>query len=97
MKKEFDCYKCKYRGTMPGDAHSRCNHPKVKQDDSMFGALADLLGGKNEEARQELNIKGDPHGIHSGWFMWPANFDPVWLRNCDGFEPKITQPPPTKD
>jgi len=22
------------------------------------------------------------------WFIWPVNFDPVWLENCDGFEPK---------
>jgi hypothetical protein len=22
-----DCYKCKYRGTIPYDMHSRCNHP----------------------------------------------------------------------
>jgi len=35
-----------------------------------------------------LNIAGDPHGIKNGWFMWPLNFDPIWLRNCDGFERK---------
>ena len=35
-----------------------------------------------------LNIKGHPHGIRNGWFMWPVNFDPGWLLNCDGFEAK---------
>jgi hypothetical protein len=29
-----------------------------------------------------------PHGICNGWFIWPINFDPVWLENCDGFESK---------
>jgi len=35
-----------------------------------------------------LNVKGHPHGIKNGWFIWPFNFDPVWLENCDGFTPK---------
>ncbi len=29
---------------------------------------------------------GDEHGISHGWFFHPFNFDPVWLRYCDGFE-----------
>ena len=33
-------------------------------------------------------VKGDPHGIKSGWFCWPFNFDPVWLVECDGFDKK---------
>jgi hypothetical protein len=36
------------------------------------------------------NIKatatGNEHGIKMGWFLWPFNFDPVWLKSCDGFE-----------
>ena len=39
----------------------------------------------------ELNIKGHPHGIRNGWFMWPVNFDPTWLLNCDGFEAKESE------
>lgn len=30
-------------------------------------------------------VSGNPHGIRSGWFLWPLNFDPVWLESCDGF------------
>lgn len=30
-------------------------------------------------------VKGHPHGIRKGWFMWPVNFDPGWLESCDGF------------
>ena len=83
-----NCYDCIYRGTIPGDAHSRCNHPKVKQDDNVLGALVEMLGGKNIESAKKLNIKGNPIGIRSGWFMWPANYDPTWLVNCDGFKAK---------
>jgi len=83
-----NCYDCMYRGEVPGDAHSRCNHPSVSQDSNPFGAIADMLAGKNIAARNALNIRGNKHGIRSGWFMWPANFDPCWLENCDGFKAK---------
>lgn len=91
-----DCYKCKYRGEIPGDAHSRCNHPKVHQSDNPFAAVAEMLMGKNNKAVRELGIEGNPIGIRRGWFMWPANFDPTWLVACNGFtakpEPKEVTP-----
>ena len=36
----------------------------------------------------QASVEGDAHGIRSGWFMWPFNFDPVWLVSCDGFSDK---------
>ena len=30
-------------------------------------------------------VEGNEHGIRSGWFKWPLNFDPTWLISCDGF------------
>jgi hypothetical protein len=33
-----------------------------------------------------LKVVGNPVGIQNGWFMWPFNFDPTWLRECNGFE-----------
>lgn len=35
----------------------------------------------------ELNIEQDPQGVNGGWCNFPHNFDPVWIDNCDGFEP----------
>ena len=64
-----DCYKCKHRHDLPGNAHSTCEHPLLKSD----------LG------TNPLNIKGRELGIKRGWFLFPFNFDPVWLLNCDGF------------
>ena len=83
-----NCYNCIYRGTIPGDAHSRCNHPKVKIDKNEFSAMVDVFAGKTREAAKELDIRGNALGIRRGWFMWPANFDPVWLENCNGFKNK---------
>lgn len=77
-----ECYKCKYRGSVPGDAHSCCRYPGNKTE--MF----DFFNQKNMGNAEKLHIKADPYGVKSGWFLWPVNFDPVWLRNCDGFAPK---------
>lgn len=33
----------------------------------------------------EAKVSGNPHGIRMGWFLWPFNFDPSWLEECDGF------------
>ena len=69
----IDCYKCKYRGNIPGDAHSCCRYPGNKT--GMF----DYFENENKKNAQKLNIKAELHGIKNGWFFWPVNFDPVWL------------------
>jgi hypothetical protein len=81
-----DCYECKYRGNVPGDAHSCCEHPSISV--SPLTELIALLGAGGPSVSSSLNIEADPHGIRSGWFCWPINFDPVWLISCDGFKEK---------
>ena len=76
------CYSCKYRGCVPGDAHSCCKYPGTET------GIFDMFSSKNAEIAGKLSIKANAHGIRSGWFMWPVNFDPVWLENCDGYEPE---------
>ncbi len=86
-----DCYKCAYRKGLPGDVHSRCAHPVVDMMDMVSKLETEIP--KNEYIRAEnnynaasvLEIRGSMHGIGSGWFHWPWNYDPVWLRNCKGF------------
>ena len=65
---------------LDGDAHSCCKYPE--NDPDMFTGM---FSPKNMMNAAKLNITADPHGIRSGWFMWPVNFDPVWLLTCDGF------------
>jgi len=86
--KKPDCYKCMYRGTIPGDAHSRCKHPKAKTADDSIVAMINSFAGKTGETAKRLGIKGNPIGIRGGWFMWPVNFDPAWLEKCNGFTEK---------
>jgi hypothetical protein len=61
------CYNCNWRRDLPGDAHSLC----------VIG-MADLVNGS-----KLVKVVGTPHGIEKGWFMWPFNFDPVWLESCN--------------
>jgi len=83
-----DCYKCKYRDEVPGSAHSRCRHPAFDslKENPMIELMA-LLGGGGIPpiAVKGITVRGNPHGIRSGWFSHPFNFDPVWLQECDGF------------
>ena len=34
-------------------------------------------------------VEGHEHGIVKGWFVWPYNFDPVWVLKCNAFEERI--------
>lgn len=82
-----NCYECKHRGGLVGDAHSECKHPRISESDRLITGFA-LMAGTRSAAMKRLNISGDPHGIRNSWFFWPLNFDPVWLLTCDGFEKK---------
>ncbi len=93
MTDKPNCYKCEHRGTIPGNAHSRCNHPAFQKthDDpalavlSIFASVGRVppMQGKAEG----ITVVGNEHGIKSGWFNHPFNFDPTWLVSCDGFGP----------
>ncbi len=81
-KEKPNCYECKHRGGVAGDCHSCCQYPG---NDT---GLLSIFVGSERILMDKLNIKANPHGVKSGWFMWPVNFDPIWLENCDGFEAK---------
>lgn len=60
--KRNECFRCKHRRSIPGDAHIQCVNP-------------------------DATMKGNKHGIQSGWFMYPINFDPVWKeQDCKNFQ-----------
>ncbi len=98
------CYECQHRREVPGSAHSKCVHPATQQTHtSPFMQLAGVVGKRGGDqlmamaqhfdegpqvAANALGIKANFHGIKNGWFVWPVNFDPVWLEHCDGFAAK---------
>lgn len=90
MPDKPNCYECKWRRNLPGDAHSRCAHPRIPELSGIMSAFMEITSGTKQigvPLDQAIKVTGDPHGIQMGWFMWPANFDPTWLKSCDGFEP----------
>lgn len=36
----------------------------------------------------KASVTANEHGRKRGWFIWPFNFDPIWLESCTGFESK---------
>jgi len=86
-----DCYQCKHRASIPGDAHSACNHPTNNvllhsPIIEVLGLLASRGGTNLFPASNPLNVRGNEHGKAHGWFNWPINYDPLWLEACDGFD-----------
>lgn len=88
------CYDCVHRRELRGSAHSACHHPAtaaVHADPTaqMVGVIGRRSGVTllPSTAAHELRIEGAVHGIVNGWFIWPVNFDPTWLLNCEGFTP----------
>lgn len=78
------CYKCKYRKGIAGDSHSECNHPKASFYSLIY--VMSLPELTEDLIIPPLDIKANINGIKKGWFMWPLNFDPIWLIQCKGFE-----------
>ena len=92
-KEKPNCYECKHKGTIPGDCHSKCVHPKVVENSDPLTELKSMMGGRRFGGSfvvvdNPLGVIGNPHGIKNGWFLWPHNFDPIWLESCNGFEEK---------
>lgn len=51
----------------------------------------DLPGNAHSHCNNILGVgvmEANTYGVKMGWFLWPYNFDPVWLIKCDGFTPK---------
>ena len=100
MTDKPNCYKCEWRDEAPGSAHSTCGHLKAGGKDAgqnAFAILASVGRGTpviDAHGAVALNIRANAHGIRSGWFNWPFNFDPTWLESCDGFKAKETPTAP---
>lgn len=76
---KHNCYNCKYRGEVPGSAHSSCNVFEDKYCGDIFRFMF-------ERNWQTDNLKMNPHGVKNGWAIWPIDFDPVWVEHCNFYE-----------
>ena len=87
MKKP-NCYNCKFRGTVPGSAHSSCTvlrNPASGEDRNSELIELGLATGNlqlTDKYTNEPIVKLDKHGVRNGWANWPIDFDPVWVERC---------------
>lgn len=68
--------------------HSKGEVKRMLKDENCYKCAhwRDIPGDAHSRCNNHTAIvEGDEYGIRSGWFMWPLNFDPVWLRACNGF------------
>lgn len=45
-------------------------------------------------AKPDSSMEGNPHGVKSGWFVYPILFDPCWkAKECKNFEesPRVSR------
>lgn len=96
----MNCHQCKFRCSIPGDAHSKCNHPVTKDihDNPLLrimGIFASvgrvppiILAPQILDALEELDITLNAHGVENNWANWPINYDEIWVNQCKGFEKK---------
>lgn len=68
------CETCKWK--MPG-------HPRWSGH--FIGCMhRDVYRGKL--GMEILGIEANEDAIEEGWFDFPFNFDPRWIKKCDGFK-----------
>ena len=90
MSDKHNCYKCQFRGTVPGSAHSSCNVlSKLSQDTDKdklksFELIMGITGAV-PAVNGEAIVQVDEYGRSQGWALWPINFDPVWINKCGLF------------
>lgn len=76
-----NCYDCKYRQSAIGsDPHSTCTHPYADPI-----GLIQIMAYGHAFYNSGLQVEGKQQGIIEGWFLWPINYDPIWLISCNGF------------
>lgn len=84
-----NCYTCQHRGGVAGSCHSSCKHPAINKHLKLLVAKWPSLTATDKQNNSAPLIKANQHGIDSGWFFWPINFDPVWLEHCLLYEEKV--------
>lgn len=82
------CYRCEHRKDTPGSAHSSCSNPRNTVQSNIETMIL-LIKGSTRSSPNGVEVTANPHGIQKGWFVYPLNFDPVWLESCDGFSEKV--------
>lgn len=85
------CLTCQYRGSVPNSRHSSCQHPKVNDilgDHELLLRYMDGIINRHliPNFYEDLKVEFAKEAIMEGWASFPFNFDPIWLRQCTGYQ-----------
>jgi hypothetical protein len=89
--RKANCHECKFASRVPGSAHFTCYAitDPVAQGLLTVGAIVPTITLGSEDSYVKLPVvKGDIDAGKKGWFFWPMDFDPIWLRWCFLFQQK---------
>jgi hypothetical protein len=87
----MNCYECKFKGSVPGSAHSSCNFLKEIVGDKQGASLIELLlsagtikltATDKKTGVEKPMVSLSEHGVKNGWANWPFDFDPIWVEEC---------------
>jgi hypothetical protein len=42
---------------------------------------------QDDEGNKAIEL--DQHGVDNGWAMWPIDFDPIWVKKCQFYNPLL--------
>lgn len=68
----MNCHECQHSHAIPGDCHIDCQE----------GLRQCFVIGVPRTIKVALN----EHGVKNGWALWPFNFDPIWVQECNSFK-----------
>lgn len=85
-----NCYSCKFRGSVPGSAHSCCKVISDNTSDKGKAFELEILLASHQvqmtdKTTNESLVKLNEHGIKNRWANWPLDFDPIWVEECRFF------------
>lgn len=81
-----NCSTCEYKRNVPGDSHISCEYPFLDKKNASLISMMSVTNPQafNQTLHQLFGFQASMHGVQSGWFMFPSNFDPNWMEgNCN--------------
>lgn len=87
----LNCGNCKYSQNIAGNTHISCRYPLLSYSESTKISMLSMINPVmfNDVLSKTFGFTGNMHGIQSGWFMFPENFDPSWIEGSCNYHSEI--------
>lgn len=79
----MNCQACRHRRSLPYSHHSSCEALPLP---AAIKAMA-LAMHADQTVYRAIGVTISAHGFKHGWACWPVDFDPIWIEDCQYFDP----------